>query len=189
MVKVSTTATPGTAASSLGKAEDAAHASSDVGIAILAKRTDTAAVSGQTDGDYSTVNVDASGLVWTHPGAWPLNSALFEVTTATIADSASLSGAVDLSSNKGTLVAIQTPAGWTTAVITFQASYDGSTWCNLYNASGVEVATGSIVASYYVALDPADFAGIRYLKVRSGTAAAAVAQAGGDTLQLVLRAV
>lgn len=60
--------TPAPGASSLTKAEDAAHVTGDVGVAILAKRTDTAAVSGQTDGDYSTVNVDASGRLWVNPG-------------------------------------------------------------------------------------------------------------------------
>jgi len=54
----------GTGATSLGKAEDSAHSSGDTGVAILAKRTDTAAVSSGTDGDYSTVNVDSSGALW-----------------------------------------------------------------------------------------------------------------------------
>lgn len=117
------------------------------------------------------------------------NSERFSVTTVTIADSASLSGAADLSSQSGTLVAIQTPSGWTSAVMTFQASFDGTTYGNLYNSAGAEVTTGSIAASTYVALDPADFAGVRYLKVRSGTSGTAVNQSSGDILQLVLRQV
>lgn len=55
---------PGTAAGSLGKAEDAAHASGDVGVAVLARRKDSPAVSSGTDGDYSTVDVSAEGAVW-----------------------------------------------------------------------------------------------------------------------------
>lgn len=51
-------------ATDLGKAEDAAHASGDVGVAMLAVRRDTAAVGSGTDGDYSTVNVDGSGRVY-----------------------------------------------------------------------------------------------------------------------------
>jgi len=58
-----TSVVPGTTATSLGKAEDAAHASGDTGVAILAVRRDTAAVGSGTDGDYSTVNVTASGNV------------------------------------------------------------------------------------------------------------------------------
>lgn len=56
---------PGTGATALGKAEDAAHTSADTGVALLAVRRDTAAVGSDTDGDYSTVNVDAAGHVWT----------------------------------------------------------------------------------------------------------------------------
>lgn len=55
----------GTGATSLGKAEDAAHASGDTGVAILAVRRDAPAPGSGTDGDYSTVNVGANGGVWT----------------------------------------------------------------------------------------------------------------------------
>ena len=58
----------GTSAGSLGKAEDAAHASGDTGVAILAKRTDTAASSSATDGDYVTVNSDSLGHLWNREG-------------------------------------------------------------------------------------------------------------------------
>lgn len=46
-------------------AEDAAHTGADLGIFVLAKRTDSAAVSSGTDGDYSSFNVDANGCLWT----------------------------------------------------------------------------------------------------------------------------
>lgn len=110
------------------------------------------------------------------------------MVTATIANGASLSGAVDIGSGLS-LVGIVTPAGWTTAVVSFQAStaLDG-TYVDLYKLDGTEMASpGSLAASHWHPLDPADFAGVRYLKVRSGTAAAAVNQAGGDTLTLVVR--
>lgn len=55
---------PGTAAGSLGKAEDAAHSSGDVGVAVLARRKDSPAVSSGADGDYSTVDVSAEGGLW-----------------------------------------------------------------------------------------------------------------------------
>ena len=56
---------PGTSATHLGKAEDAAHTTGDTGVAILTKRTDTAASSADTDGDYATLNSDANGALWT----------------------------------------------------------------------------------------------------------------------------
>jgi len=54
----------GTSASSLGKAEDAAHTSGDTGVAILVRRCDTASVGSDTDGDYSVPCVDANGGLW-----------------------------------------------------------------------------------------------------------------------------
>lgn len=63
-----TSVIPGTGATNLGKAEDAAHTSGDVGVAILAKRTDSAASSAGTDGDYATINTDSLGHVWGREG-------------------------------------------------------------------------------------------------------------------------
>ena len=54
-----------------GKAEDAAHSSGDVGVLLLAVRRDTAAVGSDTDGDYSTLNVDASGRLQVLDGPVP----------------------------------------------------------------------------------------------------------------------
>lgn len=118
--------------------------------------------------------------------------------TATIADSASLSGAVRIqypdngSNSYTTLCGIIVPSGWTTAVISFAAGLTAAgTFYPVYNAAGAEVVTGSITGgtAVWVALDPADFAGIPFIKIRSGTAGAAVAQSGGDGLTLVVRGV
>lgn len=67
---------PGTSATSLGKAEDSAHSSGDTGVAALTKRTDTAASSAGTDGDYAALNTDATGRLWTRPtgGVTPANA-------------------------------------------------------------------------------------------------------------------
>lgn len=57
-----TSVVPGTTAASLGKAEDAAHTTGDVGVLMLAVRQDTygTALAG-TDGDYIPLNTDAAG--------------------------------------------------------------------------------------------------------------------------------
>ena len=47
-------------------AEDAAHVSGDTGTVALSKRTDTAASSAGTDGDYATLNTDSTGRLWTN---------------------------------------------------------------------------------------------------------------------------
>jgi len=54
---------PGTGATNLGKAEDAAHASGDVGVMALAVRQDAAGALAGTSGDYAPIQVDAIGNV------------------------------------------------------------------------------------------------------------------------------
>ena len=60
-----TSVIPGTAATNLGKAEDAAHASGDVGVMSLAVRDDTPAGLA-ADGDYIPLTTDDKGTLWTH---------------------------------------------------------------------------------------------------------------------------
>lgn len=57
---------PGVAATSLGKAEDAAHSSGDTGVMLLAVREATATdlSAGNTDGDYEPLQVGATGRLW-----------------------------------------------------------------------------------------------------------------------------
>jgi hypothetical protein len=54
---------PGTAATSLGKAEDAAHTTGDVGVMSLAVRLDSAASFADTDGDYAPLQLDSAGAL------------------------------------------------------------------------------------------------------------------------------
>lgn len=55
---------PGTGANNLGKAEDAAHTTADVGVMALAVRTDIPANRSGADGDYEPLQV-AAGRLWT----------------------------------------------------------------------------------------------------------------------------
>ncbi len=102
----------------------------------------------------------------------------------TIANGASLSGAAFLENLE--LVAVVTPAAWTTAALTFQASFDNVTYVNVWNG-GAELAYAAIAASTWVTFDPALFLSMPYIKVRSGTGASAVNQAGGDIVTLVMK--
>jgi len=56
--------TPGTGANNLGKAEDAAHTSGDVGVMLLGVRNDSA-VSGLsgTNGDYTPIATDSNSIL------------------------------------------------------------------------------------------------------------------------------
>ena len=60
--------TPGVAATSLGKAEDAAVASGDTGVFTLSVRRDAAVVSASATGDYSETRVDQYGQRVVVPG-------------------------------------------------------------------------------------------------------------------------
>jgi hypothetical protein len=104
-------------------------------------------------------------------------------TTATIANGASLSGAVDLGRYR--LARIEMSAAWTAAAITFQVSRDGVTYYNLYDKTGTEYSV-TTDASRGVIIPLTDFLGVQFLKVRSGTAGAAVNQAAERVLNLVL---
>lgn len=53
--------TPGTGATNLGKAEDAAHTSGDVGVMALAVRSDAGGAIAGTDGDYTPLQVNSAG--------------------------------------------------------------------------------------------------------------------------------
>jgi hypothetical protein len=61
-----TSVVPGTAANSLGKAEDAGHTSGDVGVMALGVRKDTAAALAGTDADYMPLILDAIGRLHTN---------------------------------------------------------------------------------------------------------------------------
>jgi hypothetical protein len=84
------TVTVGTGATDLGKAEDAAHTSGDVGVMMLGVRaaapTDRSA--GPTDGDYEPVGINEVGAAWVTPtpsangGASTMNATSGDGSTA-----------------------------------------------------------------------------------------------------------
>jgi len=105
--------------------------------------------------------------------------------TTTISSGQSLSSAIDLGSS--TLFAIQMPAAWTTAAnITFQASYDGVTYCNMYDSNGTEMTVTGVAASEFIVLAlPTQWIGVRFLKIRSGTSGTPVSQGADRVLGLI----
>lgn len=64
---ITTSVVPGTGATNLGKAEDAAHSSGDVGVMMLGVRaaSPTDRSTGPTDGDYEPLGLNEVGAVWT----------------------------------------------------------------------------------------------------------------------------
>jgi hypothetical protein len=106
----------------------------------------------------------------------------------TIASGASLSSAsVDLTKTGGRFVGIEMPASWDTANLTFSASLDDSTFNDVYDAQGYEYIV-YVDAARFIGVAPSDFAGMRYLKVRSGTTGAPVLQTSDRDIRLVFDA-
>lgn len=101
---------------------------------------------------------------------------------ATIANGASLSDAINLGDDIP--VGLQMPAAWTAAVVTFAASYNGSTYVSVRKNDGTEY-TATVAVDQQVALDPAIMAACQFLKVRSGTAASAVNQGAARVIQVL----
>jgi hypothetical protein len=102
--------------------------------------------------------------------------------TAAIANAASLSDAIHLRTHR--LFALQMPGTWTAADLTFQGSYDGTTYADVYDEDGAEV-TVEADASRFIILDPAKFLGLQRLKIRSGTTGSPVNQGGARSIQVI----
>lgn len=104
-------------------------------------------------------------------------------TIVTVANGQSLSPAVDLGNLR--LCGLETPASIDGATsLTFQASADGATYLNLYDATGTE-KTITVSTSRRVLLAPADFYGIRWIKVRLGTSGTPVAATADRAITVV----
>ena len=102
--------------------------------------------------------------------------------TATIANGAAVSDAMHLAAMR--LFAIQMPATWTTADLTFQGSFDGTTYADVYDELGTEV-TVDAAAARFIILDPAKFLGLQKFKIRSGTTGSPVNQGGARLIQVI----
>lgn len=103
-----------------------------------------------------------------------------------IASGTSLSAAIDLRGT--TMVGVIMPASWTTANLSFQASVDGQNYYDIYDMSGTEESVAAD-ASRFIAINPSELAGVRYIKLRSGTTGTPVNQGADRTLSLVVRAI
>lgn len=108
--------------------------------------------------------------------------ALCDPEDVVIANGASLSGGLNL--NGRVLCGIYMPAPWTAAGLTFAACDTlAGTYVPIQTATAEYAATAA--ASQFIALDPVVFYGVKFVKVRSGTLAAAVNQGAARTLTLM----
>lgn len=131
------------------------------------------------------VQAGAQGSIGGSPTVYPLTAV--ETTTVTIANGDSLSSAAVIPPGFR-VAAIIMPAAWTTAAVTFTAATTRTgTYASVGDSDGVEVSIGAPAAAWWYSLSPTKLYGVAHVKIRSGTSATPVAQAGARTITLVMR--
>jgi len=85
------------------------------------------------------------------------------------------------------LAAIITPAAWTSADLTFQASHDNTNFYNCYISSADTEVTIQADTSRFITVPAGTLSGASFVKVRSGTAASAVNQGAARNVVLIFR--
>lgn len=111
----------------------------------------------------------------------------YDTTECTIGEAEGsdvLSDVIDLGDNR--LIAIIMPSAWTAATITFQASKDGVTFKDVILWDGGEIEY-TVDVDQWIIVEPIHFAGMKFIKIRSGTSATPVSQLAERTIELVTR--
>lgn len=72
------------------------------------------------------------------------------------------------------------------AKITFQASVDGTTWYDVYDATNAEVEEPATTGQLYLDL-PSALRGVEYLKLRTGTSSSPVSQSAERTIHVIIK--
>lgn len=104
--------------------------------------------------------------------------------TATIANGASQSNVIPLEGH--VVLAVLLPAAWTAADLTILAAdTEAGTYLPVYDAAGNEV-TWQADTSRWVTVTREATEGFHWIKLRSGTAAAAVNQGAARTIKVAL---
>jgi len=105
------------------------------------------------------------------------------VLQVTIPNGQSLSDAAEI--GEGVLVALQVPT-LTNAALTFQISHDGVTYQNAFDTAQAEITIPASTGARFIQA-PATLSGAPFIKVRSGTSGAPVAQGADRVFQLVAK--
>lgn len=135
------TITPGTAASSLGKAEDAGHNSGDVGVMALGVRNDAGTALGTTTLDYIPITTDEVGATWvaTNGRVSTANS-----TTANLAGAAAFTGTSEEVKNYAAIqISVFSSHASATDGLSLQQSSDASNW-DIADTYTIPATTGKV---------------------------------------------
>jgi hypothetical protein len=115
----------------------------------------------------------------------PVDQYSWPYVDVTIASGQSLSSVAY--TNRANVIGIIMPSAWTTANLTFEASIDGDTFYDFFDPFNQRQHVHADASRFIGGLDVLAFGSFNYLKVRSGTPAAPVAQAETRVIRLVLR--
>lgn len=86
----------------------------------------------------------------------------------TLADGATISSSDNIAPSD-MLAGLHIPADFEGTALTVKVSADNATFTSVHNAGGTEQVL-TVAAGRYVALDPAVYAGARYIRLLAGTA-------------------
>ena len=106
------------------------------------------------------------------------------IEAAIYAGADGLSDVVDLLG--GVLVAIQMPATWVAADLTFQVSLDGVNFANLYDIDGNEIVVSAAASRVIGLTDVERWLSGGKIKIRSGTSGTPVNQTAERKLKLAV---
>lgn len=107
---------------------------------------------------------------------------IYRVKTVTIAANESLSSVIDMDGYQN--VAVIMPAGWDTADMTFAASTEiDGTFIPIHDTSGEVTITNPAASTAFVLSE--QLRPFKFIKIRSGTSANAVAQSADRVLIVV----
>lgn len=172
---IGTSVTPGTAAANLGKAEDAAHSSGDVGVMSLGVRASspTERSAGPTDGDYEPFATNERGAIWVTP--IPSANGGDSVMNATSED-----GSTALTN---TAQVIKATAGTLTGYYIYNPN-SSATYVHFYNTAAASVTVGTTNPLFGLCIPATGAANLSGLNVKfsnAGWSWAATTTGGGNT--------
>lgn len=137
-----------------------------------------------TNSNYPTAMIPTH----TPPVQISLAGTMVFMIECTFAAGTSMSTAIDMT--QPTLLgfnplAIFLPSAWTTAHLSFQASWDGITFADFHTLSGALATTATRVASDVTSIDGYPLRGIPFFRIRSGLTNNPVNQVAARTVKVL----
>jgi hypothetical protein len=147
-----TSIVPGTGATNLGKAIQTAQGATDTGVGALAVRNDLLADLAGADGDWTALQVDENGALYTAAGSFV--STNNSTTSTLIADAVFTGTGDDLMGYSAVVVTLDASHDSATDGMTFQFSTDNSNWDDVYTftytaANGARRFQFPVTARYF----------------------------------------